>query len=106
MRQFIFFCQNVFGMNDCVKIVMNWSSGKDAALAYHTLLKQNKYDIKYLLTTINKEYDRVFMHGLREQLLDIQAERMNVPLLKLKLPASPDDSLYKTAIRETLTGLM
>jgi uncharacterized protein (TIGR00290 family) len=92
-------------MNDKANIVMNWSSGKDAALAYHTLIKQGNFDIKYLLTTISEEHNRIFMHGIREQLLDIQAERMKKPLIKIKLPASPDDTVYKEAMKKTLTAM-
>lgn len=90
---------------DPVKIVMNWSSGKDAALAYHTILQTGEYRVSHLLTTLSSEHDRVFMHGVREALLDIQAARMALPLLKVKLPASPDDSIYKAAMLQTLSGL-
>lgn len=84
---------------------MNWSSGKDAALAYHTLLQQDNYTVSHLLTTLSQEHDRIFMHGIREQLLDAQAERMGLPLIKVKLPASPDDSIYKQAMLTTLEQL-
>lgn len=87
------------------KVVMNWSSGKDAALAYSLLLQQPAYTVTHLLTTLSEEHERVFMHGVREQLLDIQAERMQLPLIKVKLPASPDDSLYRQAMQQTMTGL-
>jgi uncharacterized protein (TIGR00290 family) len=87
------------------KIVMNWSSGKDAALAYLSLLADPSCTVTHLLTTLNEEYDRIFMHGIREQLLDKQAERMNIPLTKVKLPASPDDTLYKHAMLNALTTL-
>jgi uncharacterized protein (TIGR00290 family) len=87
------------------KVVMNWSSGKDAALAYQILLQDSSYNVTYLLTTINSEHDRIFMHGVREKLLEMQAERMSLPLLKVKLLASPDDSLYKQAMLQTMTGL-
>ena len=92
-------------MNNGVKVVMNWSSGKDAALAYHLLTRQEEYAIEYLLTTLSAEHERVFMHGVREKLLDLQAERMKKELLKVKLPASPDDSIYRNAMLDTLTGL-
>lgn len=92
-------------MKDKVKIVMNWSSGKDAALAYHTILQEGTGEVTHLLTTLSQEHERVFMHGIREELLDMQAARMKLPLLKVKLPASPDDNLYKQAMQETLTGL-
>lgn len=91
--------------NNPIKTVLNWSSGKDAALAYHLLSTNSQYKVASLLTTINAEHDRVFMHGLREQLLDMQAQRMGLPLLKVKLPPSPDDSLYKNAMRQTLEQL-
>ena len=84
---------------------MNWSSGKDAALAYHLINQSGNYKVASLLTTLSAEHDRVFMHGVREKLLDMQAERMGLALLKVKLPASPDDAIYKQAILQTLTGM-
>ena len=90
---------------DEIKVVMNWSSGKDAALAYYLLTQDTRYKVTHLLTTINSEHDRIFMHGIRENLLEMQAQRMSMPLLKIKLPASPDDSLYKQAMHDTLTNL-
>ncbi len=92
-------------MNDPVKVVMNWSSGKDAALAYHMLMQQGGYEVVQLLTTLSEEHGRVFMHGVREALLDMQAERMSLPLLKVKLPASPADDLYRQAMQQTFTML-
>ncbi len=85
-----------------IKTVLNWSSGKDAALAYHALSNENEYDVCKLLTTVNAEADRVVMHGLREELLDMQAEAMGVPLQKIKLPASPTDVVYKTEMQKAL----
>ncbi len=90
---------------DAMKVVMNWSSGKDAALAFHLLRAQEGYRVSHLLTTLSGEYDRVFMHGVREELLDMQAERMKLPLIKVKLPASPDDGLYRQTMMETMTAL-
>ena len=88
-----------------VKTVMNWSSGKDAALAFLTLSGSGRYTVTHLLTTLSLDHDRVFMHGIREQLLDVQAERMNMPLIKIKLPASPDDTVYKNAMTQAMAEL-
>ncbi len=90
---------------DTVNVVMNWSSGKDAALAYHLLLQEPRYKVTHLLTTLSSEHERVFMHGVREKLLDMQAARMSLPLLKVKLPASPNDDIYKQAMLQTMTEL-
>jgi len=92
-------------MSSATKIVMNWSSGKDAALAYHILSGQQDCEVAQLLTTLSEEHERVFMHGVRERLLDIQADRMKLPLVKVKLPVSPDDGLYKDAMAKHL-GLL
>jgi uncharacterized protein (TIGR00290 family) len=92
-------------MSIATKTVMNWSTGKDASLAYHLLTAQSVYEVTHLLTTLSEEHERVFMHGVREQLLDMQAERMGLPLIKVKLPASPKDDLYKTAMLQTMQTL-
>jgi len=84
---------------------MNWSSGKDAALAYLTIRQQGIYEVTHLLTTLSAEHERVFMHGIREKLLDMQAERMKLPLIKVKLPASPDDTIYRQAMLQTMGDL-
>lgn len=48
------------------------------------------------------EHNRVVMHGIKESLLDAQAERMGMPLKKIYLPASPDDETYKTEMASAL----
>lgn len=86
-------------------IVLNWSSGKDAALSYHFLNNDDSYNVVKLLTTISDEQDRVVMHGVRESLLDAQANRMNVISKKVKLPPSPDHDVYNKVMSETLSEL-
>ncbi len=92
-------------MSGTIQVVMNWSSGKDASLAYHLISGMEGYKVSHLLTTLSAQHDRIFMHGVREKLLDIQAERMGKPLIKVKLPASPDDNIYKAAMAENLSVL-
>src|ERR1700761_9332578 len=85
-----------------VSTVLNWSSGKDAAFAYY-LLQQTNYKITHLLTTVNQEYERIFMHAVRKELLLQQAEKMELPVTAMELPASPDDRLYKNAMQQQLS---
>ena len=88
-----------------IPTVLNWSSGKDAALSYYLLQQEGKYDVRTLLTTINTEKNRVVMHGLREELLGAQAERMGLPLRKVYLPASPDHEVYNNTMTRELDAL-
>jgi uncharacterized protein (TIGR00290 family) len=60
------------------KIVLSWSGGKDSAFALHALLSQKKYDVRYLLTTVTRDYGRVSMHGVRQELLLEQAKRTSI----------------------------
>ncbi|HSN50151.1 MAG TPA: diphthine--ammonia ligase [Bacteroidales bacterium] len=65
------------------KAIFCWSGGKDSAYCLHKVLTEKSYDVKYLLTTINEEFHRISMHGVREELLEQQAESIGIPLLKV-----------------------
>lgn len=89
-----------------MKTILNWSSGKDAALAYYMLQQSGKYDITSLLTTVNEEKDRVVMHGVRKELLLAQAGRVNVPIKTIELPASPSHEVYSEYMSKALQGFV
>lgn len=94
-----YFCHFCINM---IKNILNWSSGKDAALCYHLLQQGGEYEVCSLLTTVNAEQDRVVMHGVREELLDMQAERMGIPLKKIHLPPAPDNEVYNHVMATAL----
>ncbi len=87
------------------KTYFNWSSGKDSALALYHLLHQSEYQITTLLTTVNKEYERVSMHGLREELLDQQAASLGLLLQKVYFPAQVSMESYNSVMETTVRGL-
>lgn len=60
-----------------------WSGGKDSALCLHKVLQEKEYAVKYLLTTVNEEFKRISMHGVREELLEEQAASLGIPLVKI-----------------------
>lgn len=68
------------------KAIFNWSGGKDSAFALYKILNDNIYQVEGLVTTISYQYKRISMHGVREALLDQQAESIGIPLEKLWLP--------------------
>jgi uncharacterized protein (TIGR00290 family) len=65
------------------KAIFCWSGGKDSAYCLQKVLEEKQYDVRYLLTTLNAKFKRVSMHGIREELLDNQAEAIGIPLLKV-----------------------
>jgi uncharacterized protein (TIGR00290 family) len=80
------------------KTLVSWSSGKDSAWALHLLRQSNEYEIVGLLTTINANFDRVAMHGVRRELLEAQAEAAGLPLWKVPLPWPCSNQEYETAM--------
>lgn len=71
------------------KLLLSWSGGKDSALALHALRQDPRFDVVGLLTTISGQYRRISHHGVREELVDLQAAAIGLPLEKLYLPAGP-----------------
>ena len=47
---------------------------------------ENEYDIVGLVTTVNENFARVAMHGVREELLQAQAGAAGLPLWRVPLP--------------------
>lgn len=88
------------------KAYFNWSTGKDSSLALYHVLRQNEYKVTQLVTTVNKDYERVSMHGLRESLLDAQVERLQLPLQKIYFPAQVTMSDYNAAMQKATQQLV
>jgi uncharacterized protein (TIGR00290 family) len=87
------------------KVIFNWSGGKDSALCLHKILQEQQYEIICLLTTISQPYQRISMHGVRVELLDIQAARIGLPLLKIQIPEMPTMAVYGNTMEAALMDL-
>jgi len=87
------------------KVIFNWSGGKDSAFCLYKILQTQQYDIMCLLTSISEKYQRISMHGVRVELLEIQAIRIGLPLIKMQIPEMPTMESYEKIIAITLTEL-
>ncbi len=85
--------------------IFNWSGGKDSTLALHYALQDPTLEIRYLVTTVTEQYNRVSMHGVREALLIKQAESIGIPLYQIRLGEMPDMETYDNTMREHLNKL-
>ena len=79
-----------------IRSFFNWSGGKDSALALYYCKQNPELDIAHLVTSVNAHHGRISMHGVRESLLDAQAEALGIPMRKLCLPESPDMKEYES----------
>jgi len=91
--------------NSPVPVIVSWSGGKDSALTLHALQRDPAWQVRGLLTSVNRAYGRISMHGVRETLLDAQAASLGLPLYKVQLPERPSNDEYEAAMAETLDGL-
>jgi uncharacterized protein (TIGR00290 family) len=89
-----------------MQTLVNWSGGKDAALALYRIQQQGELAVLHLLTTVNEAYDRVSMHGVREALIEAQAERLGLPLTTVRLPETASMELYQTKMNDVLRLLV
>ncbi len=92
-------------MSQKAKTYFNWSTGKDAALALYHLQKDGRFTVDKLLTTVNNFHNRVSMHGLRTDLLGLQAKSIGIPLTTVKLPKEPSMEDYNQIMSATVEGL-
>jgi uncharacterized protein (TIGR00290 family) len=81
---------------------MAWSSGKDSAWALHLLRSSSEVEIAGLLTTITRPFRRASMHGVRETLVEAQAEALGLPLHRVHIPSPCPNDAYDAAMRDAL----
>ena len=75
-------------------------------MALYELLRSSEYSVVGLMTSMSEEYRRISHHGVREELLDEQAQAVGIPLLKVYLPSEvsggcPND-VYETIIGDVM----
>lgn len=92
-------------MESKTKTVLNWSSGKDAAMALYQLQQSEQYEVAHLLTTVNAHYNRVTMHGLHRALLNKQIEALGLPFSTIELPEKPDMAQYESQMADAFSRL-
>jgi uncharacterized protein (TIGR00290 family) len=96
------------------KVTISWSGGKDSAFALYKTLASGEYDVVSLHTIINRQTRRVGLHGVHENLIEMQAQAIGIPLIRLYLESSESSesfevltrSFYTQCVREKITGVV
>jgi uncharacterized protein (TIGR00290 family) len=82
------------------KAYVSWSSGKDSAFALHEARRSGLAEIVGVLTATNEVFDRVAMHGVRNELLDRQVAALGLPVIKVPLPYPCPNEIYEARMAE------
>ena len=84
------------------KVLLAWSGGKDSAFALYEIWRAGKQKVVALLVTVTEVYDRVSMHGVRESLLQRQANAFGLTLEKVFIPTHVTNEEYESKMRQAL----
>ena len=82
-----------------MRTLLSWSSGKDSAWALHRLRQDSEIEVVGLLTTVNAEFQRVAMHGVRREVLCAQAQAAGLPLWEVPLPWPCSNDVYERQMK-------
>lgn len=83
---------------------ISWSSGKDSAFALSATRRDPAVDVVGLLTTLNRDADRVAMHAVRRELVEAQAERLGLPLHTVEIPSPCPNDVYEAEMAAAMAA--
>jgi uncharacterized protein (TIGR00290 family) len=80
------------------KALIAWSSGKDCAYALHQVRIDGQIDVVGALTTVTGPFNRVSVHGVREELLRTQLAAAGLPPTIVRIPYPCPNDAYEQAM--------
>ncbi|HEV2623458.1 MAG TPA: ATP-binding protein [Frateuria sp.] len=83
-------------------ILLAWSGGKDCLLALERLRAEPHWQVVALLTTVNRTYGRIAMHGVRRDILRAQARALGLALLEVEMDWPGSNEAYESAHENVL----
>ncbi len=83
---------------------LNWSGGKDAAIALWELRKKG-IKVNALLTTYNEQSKTIPLHEIPIAFIEKQAQAIGLPLITIGLPTNCDNETYDNIMMSQLGNL-
>ena len=84
------------------RALISWSSGKDSAFALHETRRADDFDIVGALTTVTETFDRVSIHGVRQQILQAQLAAAGLPARIVPIPYPCPNAVYEARMAEAV----
>jgi uncharacterized protein (TIGR00290 family) len=78
-------------------VLLAWSGGKDSSLALTRLQADPAVRVCALVTAVTSGYDRISIHGVRRELLELQAAAIGLPLIVAALSPAAPNAAYEVA---------
>jgi uncharacterized protein (TIGR00290 family) len=80
-----------------MKVFASWSGGKDSALATYEAISKG-HEVLYLLNFINEGGERSRSHGVKADVLALQAESLGIPIIQVRTSWDDYEENFKKAI--------
>jgi uncharacterized protein (TIGR00290 family) len=84
------------------KALISWSSGKDSAFALHESKRADDFEIVGALTTVTETFDRVSIHGVRQEILQAQLAAAGLPPRIVPIPYPCPNAIYEARMGEAV----
>ncbi len=84
------------------KALISWSSGKDSAFALHEIKRSGEFDVVGALTTVTETFERVSIHGVRQEILHAQLNAAGLPPRIVPIPYPCPNEIYEARMGEAV----
>jgi uncharacterized protein (TIGR00290 family) len=86
------------------KALIAWSSGKDSAWALYEVRRSGEFEIVGALTTVTEPFNRVSMHGVRQELVRVQIEAAGLRPIVVHIPSPCSNEIYERKMAAAMTA--
>ena len=84
------------------KALISWSSGKDSAFALQEIRRTGEFDVVGALTTVTETFERVSIHGVRQEILLAQLDAAGLPPRIVPIPYLCPNEVYEARMGEAV----
>lgn len=84
------------------RLIVSWSGGKDSTAALYQILQSSEYEVISLITSITDAYQRISIHGVRKDLLEMQAESLGIGLKEIYISENATNTEYESSLESAL----
>ncbi len=77
------------------KALISWSSGKDSAFSLVEVRRAGEFEVVGALTTVTETFERVSIHGVRQEILRAQCEAAGLPQHIVPIPYPCPNEVYE-----------
>ena len=82
-----------------MKVFSSWSGGKESALATYKAILQG-HEVLYLVNFVSEDGKRSRSHGIKADVLALQAEAIGIPLIQVKTSWEDYEENFKKVVTE------